>query len=256
MISCREYASIKKEEYKNCQEKMSLSIVQIGEDPASNTYVKGKIKDCEEVGIKTYLFKLPKDIDQSCLNRTVGLAVYDEQGIIIPFPIPKHLEIDKLLIRPRLDVDGLFYDYYNPCTPEGIIDWLEYNNIELSNKHVVIIGRGKLVGKPLAQMMLDKNATVSLCHSFTEEKKLKALVENGDIIVSAVGLPEHFKWDVPSSKYGEKIFIDVGINRNKDGKLCGDFDFKYLAAQGHYITPVPGGVGLLTRVTLLKHLIQ
>ena len=256
MISCREYASIKKEEYKNCQEKMSLSIVQIGEDPASNTYVKGKIKDCQEVGIKTYLFKLPKDIDQSCLNKTIGLAVYDEQGIIVPLPIPKHLEIDKLLIRPRLDVDGLFYDYYNPCTPEGIIDWLEYNNIELSNKHVVIIGRGKLVGKPLAQMMLDRNATVTLCHSFTEGEKLKTLVENGDIIVSAVGLPEYFKWDVPSSKYGEKIFIDAGINRNRNGKLCGDFDFKYLAAQGHYVTPVPGGVGLLTRVTLLKHLIQ
>ena len=256
MISCREYASIKKEEYKNCQKKMSLSIVQVGEDSASNTYVKGKIKDCEEVGIKTYLFKLPKDIDQLCFNKTVELAIYDGQGIIIPLPISRHLEIDKLLIRPRLDVDGLFYDYYNPCTPEGVIDWLEYNNIELSNKHVVIIGRGKLVGKPLAQMMLDRNATVTLCHSFTEEKKLKTLVENGDIIVSAVGLPEYFKWDVPSSKYGEKIFIDVGINRNKDGKLCGDFDFKYLAAQGHYITPVPGGVGLLTRVTLLKHLIQ
>ena len=244
MISCREYASIKKEEYKNCQKKMSLSIVQVGEDSASNTYVKGKIKDCEEVGIKTYLFKLPKDIDQLCFNKTVELAIYDGQGIIIPLPIPRHLEIDKLLIRPRLDVDGLFYDYYNPCTPEGVIDWLEYNNIELSNKHVVIIGRGKLVGKPLAQMMLDRNATVTLCHSFTEEKKLKTLVENGDIIVSAVGLPEYFKWDVPSSKYGEKIFIDVGINS------------KYLAAQGHYITPVPGGVGLLTRVTLLKHLIQ
>ncbi len=257
MISCKEYANIKKEEYKNIKDKMSLSIIQVGDNPAAASYVKGKVKDCNEIGVEVYIYKLPEDTDQVKLSQTVMRAATDgNTGIIIPLPLPEGLYLRKEWIWPFQDVDGMFYDSYSPCTPEGIIDWLEFNGISLAGRHVVIIGRSNVVGRPLAKMMIDKNATVTLCHSQTRELDLNKAVANADIIVSAVGKPKIFKWDVPILTCGEKIFIDVGINRDENGKMCGDLDYEYLEAQGHYITPVPEGVGLLTRVALLKHLVN
>jgi len=253
MISCKQYAEIKKQEYKNFAVKMPLSIIQVGDNPASNTYIKGKMKDCQEVGIVTYLYKLPEDVTQHIFNKTVEKAVKNNGGLIIQLPIPERLYFYD--IPAWQDVDGLYYDNYNPCTAEGIIDWLEYNQIDLTGQHVTILGRSELVGWPLAKMMLDRNATVSVCHSRSRSYDIETLIQNSDIIVSATG--HRFPaWFCPHHLYGKKIFIDVGINRDENNKLHGDLDCSALESQGHYVTPVPGGVGLLTRVTLLKHLVN
>lgn len=252
MTSCIDYANLQKMKMAKINGKMPLSIVQVGDNPASNAYIKGKIKDCNEVGIESFLYKLPEDADQEALNKACGEAAAHKGGVIVQLPIPAHLKVNPNYFYAYQDVDGLFYKNYNPCTPEGIIDWLEFNDVDLKGKMVTIIGRSDLVGKPLAQMMTDRDATVTLCHSKSKELDIFHSVRDSEIIVSAVGLPKHFKWNLPV--YGTpKTFIDVGINRDENGKMCGDFDRAHLEKQGHYVTPVPGGVGLLTRVTLLKH---
>ena len=259
MISCKEYTVIQKDIIKNAVEKLSLDIIQIGDNSASNSYIKGKLADCKEVSIEARLHKYDISITQEELNSEVrNIAKYYNSGIIIQLPIPAHLNYKESLaqLEPWQDIDGLYYNYYNPCTAQGIIDYLLYNNIQLENKNVVIIGRGELVGKPLSKLMLEQNANVTICHSHTSKENIIEYCKNADIIVIAIGKAKWLNFNIQSNKHPNKIIIDVGINKDDNNKLCGDVDRSYLEQQGFFITPVPGGVGLLTRVALLKNLVK
>lgn len=222
------------------------------------------MKDCEEIGLPCELHKLPEYISQTkYLDEIVTVSKDFNNKIILQKPVPQQLNPEDALGAAMLmgrflsnqDVDGMFNDVkHKPCTPRGIMDWLNANNIEIDGKVVTIIGRSDLVGRPLAKMMLEANATVIQCHSHTPSSFILEAVIHSDIIVSAIGKPKYFHWDIPELyRTQKKIFIDVGINRDENGKLCGDMDYDKLTAEGFYVTPVPGGVGLLTRVALLKN---
>lgn len=264
MISCKEYVQTKKENLKekiaHLNKKPCLCVVQIGNDAASNSYIKGKEKDCEEVGIEFlhhHLFDY-KDISEKMLMDIITdldrCRAID--GIIIQLPIPDKYDIEKLqaCISPEKDVDGFRKDSkFKPCTPKGIMDWLDYNKYDVSGRDVVVIGRSKIVGKPLVNMLIDKGATVTCCNSKT--LYLEHYIQFADLIVSAIGKPKYF--DGLSFNYPD-IVIDVGINKDKDGKLCGDIDKESVERVfgDTYVTPVPGGVGLLTRVSLLENVVN
>lgn len=255
MITCKELAAdIKKtikESIARCAFKPTLDIVTVGDDPASASYVRGKIRDCEEVGIKAKHITLPADVTQEDLNGVMEGCGGD--GVILQLPLPKHLDADEALkyILNNQDVDGLKpASPYVPCTAMGIEHWLMSNYL-LEGKHVVIINRSNLVGKPLAKLLIEHDATVTMCHSKT--KNLYAHTRVADVVVVAVGKP-HFI-DCNDVKNGA-IIVDVGINR-VDGKLCGDYQPSYIDEQrGITVTPVPGGVGLLTRVALLSNVLE
>lgn len=231
-------------------------IFQFGSNPASTTYVKNKIKDAEKVGITTSLHKMPEWMPRSVVEKLIVKISKLEStiGMMIQFPVPKHLEGIEQLVPSYLDVDGLAENsLFNPCTPSGIIYFLKNGlNIDLDGKNVCIIGRGKLVGAPLARMMNEENATVTVCHSHT--KNIEEHIRYADIIVCAVGKKDFLTKDTLKWCIRRPIVIDVGTNFDENGKLCGDCakdlqDFKNLS----YITPVPGGVGLLTRMELMRH---
>lgn len=257
--SCKDYVEIRKKELKEEILKFGrtphLIVIQIDNDPASNSYIKGKKKDCEEVGILLSHYNFSsEDVSEESLCSVINMFWKNKgiNGIIIQLPIPDKYNIDKLLkcIPPEKDVDGFRKDSrFKPCTPKGIMDWLDYNNIDLSGKDVCIIGRSNIVGKPLVKMMIEKGATVTCCNSKTNN--LKYYTKNADIVVSAIGKPKYF--DSKYFKQGQ-IIIDVGINRDENGKLCGDVDSKYI--YDSYVTPSPGGVGLLTRTSLLENVIK
>lgn len=265
MISCKDYVSSEKKRIKDFIESSNkqykLNIFQIGNNPASNSYIKGKLKDCKEVGIEAQLLKYDENIDQERLYRSIyeaSRSIMDNDisgGVILQLPVPKHINA-KLAIKYNvpavLDVDGFCYSRHDPCTPRGIIDWLMANEIQLDGKNVVIIGRSDIVGKPLAKMMEERNATVTLCHSHTNAASLEAFCQLADIIIVAVGKAKFFSMNLPQ----HPIIVDVGINRDENGKLCGDVDYETMTNQGCYVTPVPGGVGLLTRLALLKNIID
>lgn len=254
MVSCKEYAAIRKKTIATLlQERKilpTLDIVQIGNNQASNAYIKGKLADCSEVGIVANLIHLSDSVTQSELENTLARSTAD--GVILQLPVPKHIDASQAIqtsILPSQDVDGFLYSSkHSPCTPKGIMDWLAYNDINPEGKNVVIIGRSKIVGKPLANMMIDAHATVVVCHSKTPFSDIIRYCENADIVVSAVGQP---RWLNFESKRNA-IVIDVGINRDESGKLCGDVGSVQNAS---YVTPVPGGVGLLTRVALLDNVV-
>lgn len=262
MISCKEYATHKKEELKARVEAMDrkpcLAVVQIGNDSASESYIKGKKKDCEEVGIMC----AHKNIkcDEPTEAELVDFLKYmDEQtwvdGIIIQLPIPDKYDVEKLqnCISPEKDVDGFRRDsHFKPCTPKGIMDWLDYNNYDLEGKEVVVAGRSKIVGKPLVNMLIDRGATVTCINSKTKHPINHTF--RSDLFVSAIGKPKHW---TDFDFYRTEIIVDVGINRNEDGKLCGDVDRECFdgGLYGTYVTPVPNGVGLLTRVALLENVV-
>lgn len=265
-ISCKEYAANLKEELKELCEKSPrqrcLTVIQIGDDAASNSYVNGKRKDCEYVGIKFNHVHITdyENIDESDLCQIIKELDNSKEvdGIIIQLPIPDKYNVKTLqqFISPEKDVDGFRRDsFYNPCTPQGIIDWLEANDIDLRGKLVTVIGRSEIVGKPLVNMMIDKGATVISCNSKTEKYYMEHLMILSNIVISAIGKPKKFD---SNCFYGNTIIIDVGINRDEYGKLCGDINREEV--EGHYescyVTPVPGGVGLLTRVTLLKNVMR
>ena len=259
MISCKEYhdrnvAHIK-EQIEGMSEKPSLCIIQVGDNEASNRYVRNKVKDCEEVGIVAKVDKAPewyteRDIYDLIHNRNTYT------GIIVQMPLPDSIDTEavKQMIPYQQDVDG-FGGRTTPCTPRGILDWLSLNDIDLDGKNVTIFGRSDIVGKPLAELMNKHNATVTLCHSHT--KNIKEHIKYADIIVSAVGKKGFLTKDI--MRYCEKRprVIDVGINFDESGKLCGDCS-KDL--QGYrnmaYVTPVPKGVGLLTRTAMLDNLLD
>lgn len=260
-ISCKDYVIQEKEKIKEKTKNKEyvLHIFQVGDEFASNTYVKNKMKDCDEVGIKAILHKYPED-DLDSLSLYADLEDVDHDmllndisgGIFLQLPVPEFINLKEIneRISPWHDVDGFKQDsWYKPCTPSGIIDWLEVNNVDLCGKNVCIIGRSDIVGKPLAQMMIDKDATVTLCHSKTVN--LEEHMKMADIIVAAVGKAK-FIHDINLPK--KPIVIDVGINRDENGKLCGDVDYENMLGTCSYITPVPGGIGTLTRVALLKNI--
>lgn len=249
-ISCKDYAQFVKNEIKEKQCNNSLHIFQIGDNPASNSYIKGKMRDCEEVGIKAFLHKFDENISQDELTKEIRKV---NSAVILQMPVPSHINAQQVIensISSMQDVDGFLPNsQYISCTPRGIVDWLEFNNIDLCGKNVVIIGRSDIVGKPLAKLMTNKNSTVTLCHSYT--CNIEDYCKMADIIIVAIGQPKWFNFDLSN----KPIIIDVGINR-VDGKLCGDVDYDYMTEQGCYVTSVPGGVGLLTRVSLLKNIVN
>lgn len=266
-ISCKEYAANLKEELKELCEKSPrqrcLTVIQIGDDKASNSYVNGKRKDCEYVGIKFNHVHITdyENLDESDLCQIIKELDKSEEvdGIIIQLPIPDKYNVKTLqqFISLEKDVDGFRKDsLYNPCTPQGIVDWLEANDIDLRGKLVTVLGRSEIVGKPLVKMLIDKGATVISCNSKTPKRHMKRFMRTSDIVISAIGKPKKFDSDCFCL---DTIIVDVGINRDENGKLCGDIDREDVEnyfGDHCYTTPVPGGVGLLTRITLLKNVMK
>lgn len=255
----KEYANYKKEQLKeqiaSLNPKPHFVIIQVNEDEASNAYVKGKIKDATEVGIICDLVKLPTTISQEDLIKEIQNINKDDaiDGLIVQMPLPKQIdeEIIKLAVDPSKDIDGFHpLTKMDPCTPKGIINYLKDEKVEMSGKNALVIGRSNIVGKPMARLLLAENCTVTTVHSRTSKEDTKFYIEHADIIVVAIG-----KAGFLDHSYNYKpdcVIVDVGINRI-DGKLHGDAE-RDLPVKMQ--TPVPGGVGLLTRLTLLTNLMQ
>lgn len=248
MINCKTYAD---EMLDSITGYGHLAVISVGDDPASQSYIKGKRKDCERVGFKFSHYAFPDGVETDEIISRINHLNNDPDvtGIIVQLPLPEGYNEEAITncVALEKDVDGFRADSpFKPCTPEGIVHILKKELGDLTGKSATIIGRGKLVGKPLMQMLLDENMTVCVCHSRTHEHDMGALINNADAVIVAVGKPE--KIDV-RSYLGHAVVIDCGINRNADGTLCGDVGF----TNCHRITPVPGGVGLLTRAMLMKH---
>lgn len=223
-----------------------LAIIQVGNVEASNRYVKNKVKDCQEVGIIADVYAYPEDMTEFELDDELSHMHEFYDGVIVQLPLPQHIRpsIATAAIPADKDVDGFRHDsWFNPATPKGIMDYLKWCNFDLVGKDVVIIGRSNIVGKPLARMMTDADATVTLCHS---KSKLSKHVYGCDLLVSAVG-----KAGFVNCYPLHMPIIDVGINFNEEGKMVGDC----FNTEGRDVTPVPGGVGLLTRCALLDNVI-
>lgn len=258
MISCKEYSTKEKERIKKFIKdqtvKPKLCVIQIGDNQASNSYIKGKKKDCEEIGIICRHYKFTENIDQKIIEDTIDRLNKDHSvnGIIIQLPIPKKFDLLKLqsFISPAKDVDGFRRDsYFTPCTPKGIVNWLSFNNYNFNGCKAVVIGRSAIVGKPLAQLLIDFNCTVTSCNSHT--KNIAEYTKNADLIISAIGKAKYFDVSYFSDN---QVIVDVGINRDENGKLCGDINHDQMHyVYNTYVTPVPGGVGLLTRTALLSN---
>lgn len=241
---------------------VGLAVIIVGNDPASRTYVNNKKKACEATGIISEEYALPEDTTMDellALIRELN-AKKSINGILCQLPLPKQLD-EKVIIEnidPIKDVDAfhavntghiMIGDYsFLPCTPAGIMEMLKYYNIEIEGKECVVIGRSNIVGKPMAMLLLQKNGTVTVCHSRT--KNLKEITSRADILVAAVGKPYFVTADMVKDG---AVVIDVGMDRNKEGKLCGDVDFAEVEKKASYITPVPGGVGPMTIATLMKN---
>lgn len=239
-----------------------LAVILVGEDPASKVYVNNKEKACVELGFYSEKYLLPEDTTEETLLNLIDKLNADEKinGILVQLPLPRHLDEKKVTERilPIKDVDcfhpvnigkvltgdGVFA----PCTPAGVMEMLKYSDISVSGKNAVVIGRSNIVGKPMAMLLLKENATVTICHSKTANLKEHTL--NADILIAAVGRANFVKADMV--KEGA-VVIDVGINRNKEGKLCGDVDFEEVSKKASYISPVPGGVGPMTITELMKN---
>ena len=243
-----------KKEVEELDRKPGLCVIQVGEDPASCVYVSQKSKMANELGYKFKHIKLDSDVDQEKLEEIIIKLNKDKtiDGILVQMPLPKHLDSKRIqnLIRDDKDVDGLSdvnagrlvhnVDCLMPCTPKGIMDILKHYKIDVEGKRVVIVGRSDLVGKPLASMMINAHATVTLCHSRT--KNLEKITKKADILVAAVGKKGIITKEMVKNRC---VIVDVGINR-VDGKLYGDVDFDTVKDKASYITPVPGGVGQMT----------
>lgn len=242
-----------------------LMVVIVGNNPASQSYVRGKIKATEYVGFDGSLVSLPEDVTEDALIAEIERLNQDEQvdGILVQLPLPKHISEDRVIaaISPEKDVDGFHATnvarlWLNqpctvPCTPKGVIVMLDRAGIEISGKNAVVVGRSNIVGKPVAKLLLDRNATVTIAHSRT--KNLKEVCRQADILVAAVGRPLMLTADY--IKPGAAV-IDVGINRLEDGRLVGDVDFEGAKAIAGAITPVPGGVGPMTITMLMRNTIE
>jgi methylenetetrahydrofolate dehydrogenase (NADP+)/methenyltetrahydrofolate cyclohydrolase len=239
-----------------------LTVVLVGENPASIVYVRNKIKACEEVGIKSVQHKLPDSTTHEELLTLIRQlnASKDVHGILVQLPLPKQINEEEILeeISPFKDVDG-FHPYnvgrlmignpvLQPCTPYGVMRLIDSTGVDLSGKDAVVVGRSNIVGKPMAMMLLKRNATVTVCHSKTTD--LVERIKKADIVVAAIGRAEFIKGEWV--KQGA-VVIDVGMNRSLEGKLVGDVDFEGASERASFITPVPGGVGPMTIAMLLKN---
>lgn len=247
------------------QQKPTLAVILVGENPASQIYVRNKKKTAEKLGINSLSIEYPSDIsEEELLNKIKELNSYEKvTAILVQLPLPAHINKNRIIdaILPQKDVDGLTpYNlgklfsgeepYVYPCTPKGILLLLDEYNIKLEGKNIVVVGRSNLVGKPVAQMLLKRNATVTMCHSHTQN--LSEITKTADIIVSAVG----------KKVIGEKmlksdcVVIDVGIFRDENGKISGDVDFENVSKTAAYISPVPGGVGPMTIASLMLNTVE
>ena len=242
-----------------------LAVVMVGDNPASKVYVRNKSRACQEVGIEYQEYLLDEKTTQKELEELIQKLNQTKEihGILLQSPVPAHLDINEAFknINYLKDVDGftpesvgrlsIGEDTFVSCTPFGIIRMFEEYNIDLEGKHVVILGRSNIVGKPLIQCCLQKNATVTVCHSKT--KNLEKHTREADVVIAAIGQAKFVKADMV--KEGA-VIIDVGINRNEDGKLVGDVDFEAVSQKASYITPVPGGVGPMTIAMLMNNVIK
>lgn len=239
-----------------------LAVIIVGSDPASRVYVNNKKKACELTGIRSEEYALPEETTQQELLSLIDRLNADEKvnGILCQLPLPKHIDENTVIERidPKKDVDmfscvnvgkmwvgdGVFL----PCTPAGVMELLAYYNIDLCGKNCVVVGRSNIVGKPMACLLLEKNATVTVCHSRT--KNLAEICRSADVIVAAVGKAKFITADMVKDG---AVVVDVGINRNENGKLCGDVDFENVKEKASFITPVPGGCGPMTIAMLMKN---
>ena len=242
-----------------------LAVVLVGDNPASQVYVRNKVKACEDSGLHSVLERYPATLAEADLLGRIDALNRDPaiHGILIQLPLPAHIDAHKVIeaISPAKDVDGFHVASagalmvgqpgFWPCTPYGCMKMLESIDYDLRGKHAVVIGRSNIVGKPMALMLLQKNATVTVCHSAT--KDLKAMTLQADVVVAAVGKRHVLTADMV--KPGA-VVIDVGMNRDEQGKLCGDVDFEGVKAVAGYITPVPGGVGPMTITMLLVNTLE
>lgn len=242
-----------------------LTVIIVGDDAASKAYVNGKIRASDRVGISSEIITLPSEVSEEELLKEIDTLNKDDSvhGILVQLPLPEHIKGQTIIesINPKKDVDGfnpinigkmiINQDTFLPCTPYGIITMLKSRNIEIEGKHAVIVGRSNIVGKPVGQMLLNENATVTYCHSKT--KNLKKFTQQADILVVAVGQANSI--DSSHIKDGA-VVIDVGINRLDNGKLTGDVDFDDVIDKVSFVTPVPGGVGPMTIAMLLKNTVK
>ena len=242
-----------------------LAVILVGENPASQVYVRNKVKGCQDCGFHSVLEKFDATMTEAELLARIEALNNDPtiHGILVQLPVPAHIDANQVIetISPQKDVDGFHIASagalmtgmpgFWPCTPYGCMKMLESINYDLKGKHAVVIGRSNIVGKPMALMLLQKNATVTICHSGT--KNLKALTLQADVIVAAVGKRNMVTADMV--KPGA-VVLDVGMNRNDEGKLCGDVDFEGVRQVAGYITPVPGGVGPMTITMLLVNTLE
>ena len=245
--------------------KCALAVIQVGADPASSVYVRNKKKACAYIGIESLSYELPEETTEEELLALIQKLNDnpDVHGILCQLPLPKHICEDHVIqaIDPQKDVDGFHPQNvgalvvgkkgFVSCTPAGIIQLLKRSNIEIAGKHCVIIGRSNIVGKPMALLMLRENATVTICHSRTEN--LKEICKEADILIVAIGKPRYIGADY--IKEGA-VVIDVGIHRNEENKLCGDVRFEEAEQIASYITPVPGGVGPMTIAMLMSNCVE
>ena len=248
-----------------CGESVHLAVIQVGNNPASETYVKNKSNACKYCGIISSTFKMPEDTNEATLIELIEELNKDDSvnGILVQLPLPSHIDENKVIqaIAPEKDVDGFHEmnvgklmigeETFVPCTAKGIIELLVENNIKIEGMNCVVVGRSNIVGKPTAMELLRHNGTVTICHSKT--KGLDLICKQADILVCAIGKPKFFNRDYISPN---TVVVDVGIHRLEDGSMCGDVDFEDVKDIVSAITPVPRGVGAMTVAMLMKNCVQ
>ena len=263
-LKVKESVKVRADELKKFGVEPALAVVLVGEDKASQTYVRAKEKACNEYGIKSVAHRLSENTTQNELLALINVLNLDDSihGILVQLPLPKHIDTNVVLaaIDPRKDVDGFHAVNvgklvsglvgFVPCTPLGVMEILKEYGIDVAGLNAVVIGRSNIVGKPMANLLLNASATVTVTHSKT--KNLKEICKNADLIVAAIGKPFFLKADMVKDG---AVVVDVGINRLDDGRLVGDVDFEEVAPKCSYITPVPGGVGPMTIAMLLNNTI-
>jgi methylenetetrahydrofolate dehydrogenase (NADP+)/methenyltetrahydrofolate cyclohydrolase len=246
------------------QKSPGLAVILVGDDPALAVYVRNKNKTCTNIGFQSFENILPSDISELKLLNLIDELNNNQNinGILVQLPLPKHISSHKILeaINPEKDVDGFHLKNvgrlvtgnaaFKPCTPAGIIQLLDYYDVDLEGKNVVVLGRSNIVGKPVAFLLLEKNATVTICHSRT--KDLSTITRQADVLIAAIGKPNFVTADMVKD---DSVIIDVGINR-VDGKLVGDVDYQAVSQKVSLITPVPGGVGPMTIAMLMANTLQ
>lgn len=242
-----------------------LAVIMIGNDPGSTVYVRNKSKACEKVGIEFEEFLFDEKTEEAELLDLIDKLNADDSihGILLQCPVPKHIDVNKAFrrISPNKDVDGfnpinvgnltIGEDAFISCTPYGVVKMFEEYNIETEGKRAVILGRSNIVGKPMIQCMLNKNSTVTVCHSRTQN--IGEVIKEADIVIAAIGKPNFVKADMVKDG---AVVIDVGINRLEDGTITGDVDYENVAPKASFITPVPGGVGPMTIAMLLNNVVK